>query len=134
MAGALKGFGVLVVLALLLMGVCIIVQQHAIERHGLSAVEQTRAMMDNCDQFDSVEFTDGKRFILAILFPGKRGCFQVTTAEHDDPSSREITTVPQGHVRDIRAVVRGWIERRGYRVNRTWGQMPEWLTKLLEAE
>lgn len=134
MESVIKGVGALVVLALLIMGACIIVQQHAIERHGLSAVEQTRQMMDNCQNYDSVEFTDGKRFILAILFPGKKGCFQVTTGEHDDPASREITTVPQGHIRDIRSVVRGWVERRGYRVNRTWGEMPEWLMKLLEAE
>lgn len=131
MTGTLKLTDIGVLMLLTLCGLVMVINgSHAIERHGLSAVSETRAKMDNCRLFPGVEFSDGKVRITALFSGEKRGCFQVLSGPREDPDSREITTVPEFSIRDIQSLIMGWVERRGYKILETWGDVPAWLEAL----
>lgn len=130
MEGIMKLGGIIGAALLLVCGACIILQQHAVERHGARLVEQTRADMDRCKGLPSAELCDGGVWLYLLFYPQDRVCFQVCSGPRDDPGSREITTVPKEHVANPRNYV-GNLFERGYRFVQSWNDAPEWFVELL---
>jgi hypothetical protein len=130
MEGIIKVGGVLCAALLLVCGAVIILQQHAVERHGLNLVTQTRAQMDQCKGLPSAELCDGRVWLYLLFYPKDRICFQVCSGPRDDPASREITTVPQEHVTNPKNYVSNLFER-GYRFVQSWQDAPQWFIDLL---
>jgi hypothetical protein len=130
MTGTLKLVGIGGLLLLAMCGVVMVINGgHAELRHGLTAVNETRDMMDRCRDYNGIKMTDGEVFIIALLFPGDRACLRVTSADPADPSAREITTIPQECMTRPGCYIRNLI-KRGYQIVETWGDVPEWLEAL----
>ncbi len=122
MADTLKLTGIVGLLLLVLCGLVMVINgNHAELRHGLSAVQQTRDMMEKCHDYDGIKMTDGEVWIIALLFPGDRACLRVTTADPADPEAREITTIPMECMTRPGCYIRN-LFRRGYEVVETWGK------------
>lgn len=122
--------------ALLILTACailalVILQQHAVTKHGLG-VNLTRSAFDRCDQLPGAEYYSPERqtWLYFCFVDQARMAVQVLTEQRGADGSKEITTIPAEHVSKPYNYARSVITRDGYQLRSTWGDLPEWFQVL----